>query len=200
MIIENDKPIRIIGYPESSLTDGALHWFSLDSKNEIKIITPETFLDLKNKSDYQYFVGFSLDMPMRKVICEEVDRLELDCITYIHDSCIIFDDTVKIGKGVAILSSTTVCYHTEIKNHCWIEPHCLITHHIDMGKGCIIHATSSIAGRVTIGEYCTLNFGSSILNQVSIVDHVTVGAFSNVTKNITKPGRYVGSIARYIGE
>ena len=31
MIIENNKPIKIIGYPESSLTDGALQWFLLES-------------------------------------------------------------------------------------------------------------------------------------------------------------------------
>jgi hypothetical protein len=29
---------------------------------------------------------------------------------------------------------------------------------------------------------------------------VTLGAFSNITKDITKSGRYVGTIARYVGE
>jgi hypothetical protein len=27
-----------------------------------------------------------------------------------------------------------------------------------------------------------------------------LGAFSNITKDITKPGRYVGTIAKYVGE
>ena len=199
MIIENHKPIKIIGYPESSLTDGAFHWFSLESKNKIEIITPEVFQDLENKTDYQYFVGFSLDMNLRKIICDEIDSLKLDCITYIHDSSVIFD-TSKIGKGVFIASSNTILYHSKIQDHCWIESNCLIAHHVEVGKGCIIHAGTLIAGRVIIGEYCTFNFKSSIINNVTITDHVTVGAFSNVTKNITKPGKYVGSIARYIGE
>lgn len=199
MIIENNKPIKIIGYVQSSLTDGALQWFSLESKNEIEIITPETFLDLNNKSDYQYFVGFSLDMKLRKVICDEVDNLDLDCVTYIHDSSVVFD-TCKIGKGVFIGSFSCMGYHSQIENHCWIECHSLVSHHVTVGKGCVIHGGSLIAGRTTIGEFCTFNFKSSMINNVTMTDNVTVGAFSNVTKNITKPGRYVGSIARYIGE
>jgi acyl-[acyl carrier protein]--UDP-N-acetylglucosamine O-acyltransferase len=199
MILENNQPIRIIGYPQSSLTDGALQSFSLESKNEIKIITPEVFLELKNKSDYQYFVGFSLDMNLRKVICDEIDQLDLDCVTYIHDSSVLFD-TCKIGKGVAIGPFSSALYHSEVKNHCWIESYCLIAHHNEIGKGSIIHMGSLIGGRTRIGEYCTLGMKSSAINNISITNHVTVGAFSNVTKDITKPGRYVGSIARYIGE
>jgi acetyltransferase-like isoleucine patch superfamily enzyme len=200
MIIENDKPIKIIGYTESSLTDGAFHWFSLESKNQIEIITPETFLGLKNKSDYQYFVGFTLDMNLRKIVCEEIDQLDLDCVTYVHDSCVVFDNVVKIGKGVFVGAFSTITYHSEVEDHCWIECYCLLPHHGKIGRGSVIHGGSLIAGRTTIGKYCTLNFKSSIINNVSITDHVTVGAFSNVTKNIIKPGRYVGSIARYVGE
>jgi UDP-3-O-[3-hydroxymyristoyl] glucosamine N-acyltransferase len=199
MIIENNKPIRIIGYSQSSLTDGALQWFSLESKNEIEIITPEVFLELKNKSDYQYFVGFSLDMNLRKVVCDIIDDLKLDCVTYIHDSCVVFD-TCKIGKGVFIASFTSVLYHAIVADHCWIECNCLIAHHVEVDKGCIIHIGSLIAGRTKIGEYCTLGMKSSTINTITITDHVTVGAFSNVTKDIIKPGKYVGSIARYIGE
>lgn len=199
MIIENNKPIRIIGYPESSLTDGALQWFLLESKNEIKIITPEKFLNLENKSKYQYFVGFSLDMSLKRIICDKIDELDLDCVTYVHDSCVTFDSS-KIGKGVFIGSFCSILYHSNIQDHCWIECNCLITHHVNLGRGSVIHAGTLIAGRTTIGEFCTFNFKSSMINNVTMTDNVTVGAFSNVTKNITKSGRYVGSIARYIGE
>lgn len=199
MIIENDKPIRVIGYPESSLTDGAVQWFSLESKNEIEIITPEVFLDLPNKSDYQYFVGFSLDMDLRKKVCNIIDGLELDCITYIHDSCVVFDNA-KVGKGVFISSFTSVLYYANIADHCWIEPYCLVAHHVQVGKGCVVHIGSLIAGRTVIGDYCTLGMKSSTINTINITDYVTIGAFSNVTKDITRPGRYIGSIARYVGD
>jgi UDP-3-O-[3-hydroxymyristoyl] glucosamine N-acyltransferase len=76
----------------------------------------------------------------------------------------------------------------------------MVSHHVNLGRGSVVHAGTLIAGRTTIGEYCTFNFKSSIINNVTITDYVTIGAFSNVTKNITKPGKYVGSIARYVGE
>jgi acetyltransferase-like isoleucine patch superfamily enzyme len=199
VIIEKKKPIRIIGYPESSMTDGALQWFLLESKNEIQIITPEVFLDLPDKDNYQYFVGFYLDMNLRKIICEFIDDLNLDCITYIHDSCVVFN-TCKIGKGVFIGAFSTVAYYSEIGNHCWIECYCLIAHDDKLGRGSVMSAGALIAGKTTIGEYCNFGFKSSVLNKITITDNVTIGGLSNVTKDIAKPGRYVGSIARYIGE
>jgi hypothetical protein len=114
MIIENNKPIKIIGYPESSMTDGYLNFFSLESKNTIEIISPENFLKLQNKSEYQYSVGFSLDMNLRKMVCDKIDSLNLDCVTYIHDTCVVFDSS-RIGRGVSIGPFSTVLYHSNIQ-------------------------------------------------------------------------------------
>lgn len=199
MIIENAKPLKIIGYSKSSMTDGCLNFFSLESKNTIEIITPENFLNLDGKNNYQYFVGFSLDMNLRKIVCDEIDKLELDCITYIHDTCVVFDNC-KIGRGVFIGPFSTVLYHSKIENHCLIETNCLIAHHVNLGKNCIIHVGTLIAGKTNVGENCTFGFKSGIINNVNITNNVTLGAFSNITKHITKSGRYVGTIARYVGE
>jgi UDP-3-O-[3-hydroxymyristoyl] glucosamine N-acyltransferase len=57
-----------------------------------------------------------------------------------------------------------------------------------------------IAGKTTIGSNSVFNFKSSALNALNICDDVEVGAISNVTKDITIPGRYIGSVARYMGE
>lgn len=199
MIIENAKPIKIIGYSESSMTDGCLNFFYLESKNTIEIITPTNFLKLQNKSEYQYSVGFSLDMNLRKIVCDEIDKLELDCITYIHDTCVVFDNC-KIGRGVSIGPFSTILYHANIQNHCFIESYCLISHHVELGNNCIIHVGTLIAGKTNVGENCTFGFKSGIINNVNITNNVTLGAFSNITKNVTKSGRYVGTIARYVGE
>jgi serine acetyltransferase len=42
------------------------------------------------------------------------------------------------------------------------------------------------------------NFKSAAINNIEICDNVTIGAFSNVNKNITKEGIYVGSPARFL--
>lgn len=199
MIIENNKPIKVIGYPESSMAESAINFVSLETQNTIEVITPEVFLNLPNKFDYQYFVSFCIDMDLRKKVCDEIDNLDLDCITYVHNTASICN-TVKLGKGVSIGPFSAVLYSTEIGNHCWIESYCLVAHHVNMDKGCVLHSGAAIAGKTTVGKNCTFKFKSSVLNHINIIDDVTVGAYSNVTKDITKPGRYLGSIARYVGE
>jgi acetyltransferase-like isoleucine patch superfamily enzyme len=199
MIIENNKPIKFIGYNESSMVETALTFVSLETQNEIEVITPEVFLDLQNKSDYQYLVTFCIDTKLRKKICTLIDDLNLDCITWIHDDAVICD-TCKIGKGVIIGQFTSALYSTEIENHCYVEPYCLVAHHVKLGRGCVVHTGTLIAGRTIIGENCTFKFKSSVIGKVTIVNDVIVGALSNVTKDITRSGRYLGSIARYIGE
>lgn len=199
MIIQNDKPIRFIGYNQSSLVETVLTFIPLETDNEIEVITPETFLELPNKTDYQYLVAFCMDTKLRKQICTLIDDLNLDCVTWIHNSAIV-NNTCKIGKGVIIGEFTSALYSTEIGNHCYIEPHCMIAHHVKLGRACVMHAGTLIAGRTTVGENCTFKFKSSAIGKVTIVDDVTIGALSNVTKDITRPGRYLGSIARYVGE
>ena len=61
MIIENNKPIKVIGYPESSMAESAINFVSLETQNTIEVITPEVFLNLPNKFDYQYFVSFCIE-------------------------------------------------------------------------------------------------------------------------------------------
>jgi len=199
MIIENNKPIRFIGYNESSMVESVFTFVSEETSNEIEVITPEQFLESSNKSDYQYLVTFCMDTKLRKKVCALIDDLDLDCVTWIHDSVVICKGC-KIGKGVIIGPFSSALYFTEIGNHCYIETYCLIAHHVKLGRACVMHVGSLIAGRTTVGENCTFKFKSSAIGKVTIVDDVTIGALSNVTKDITKPGRYVGSIARYVGE
>ena len=49
------------------------------------------------------------------------------------------------------------------------------------------------------GNNCELNFKSAVLNKIEICDNVEIGAISTVTKDITQSGRYIGSVARYVG-
>jgi acetyltransferase-like isoleucine patch superfamily enzyme len=199
MITENNKPIKVIGYSESSMVESVMNMILAKTQNTIEVIIPEVFLNLENKFDYQYLVAFCIDTELRKKICEEIDNLNLDCITYVDDTSLV-SNTCTLGKGVAIGPFSSTLYETHIGNHCWIESYCLVAHHVHLGRACVLHSGVAIAGKTIIGENCTFKFKSSVLNHLSIVDDVTVGAFSNVTKDITKPGRYVGSIARYIGE
>jgi UDP-3-O-[3-hydroxymyristoyl] glucosamine N-acyltransferase len=55
-----------------------------------------------------------------------------------------------------------------------------------------------ITGKSTVGNNCVLNNRSTVTNRVTVVDDVELMAFANVVKDITEPGRYVGSSARRV--
>lgn len=203
----NNKPVKIIGYEESAFTRGLIkmskekEYTNLLKKNNVSsvdTISPEEFINLKNKTYYQYTIGFSLDMIMRKKICDIIDEENLDCPTFIDSNAVILGDC-NIGKGV-LIGPFSLIQNCTIENYCFIEAYCLVAHDVTLGRNTILHPGSMIAGKTTIGENCTFGFKSSVINNVNVSDNVNLGAFSNITKDITKSGNYVGTIARRIGE
>lgn len=208
MEIIKNKPIRTIGFEESSLTKTNINianqvdqFAKLKEKyniTDIDIISPQEFLNLENKNAYQYFISFTLDMNLRKKVCDVLDKENLDCPSFIDETSIVYNSCI-IGKGVSIAPFSLI-QNCTIGNYCTIESHCLVAHNVNLGRNCIIHPGTLIAGKTNIGENCTFGLKSSVINNVNVVDNVNLGAFSNITKDITKPGRYVGTIAKYVGE
>ena len=196
MIIRNKKPIIFIGYPNSTMTKEYQEFFAQDGILDTSVITPKDFFKKKNKEENQYMVAFSLDMKERKEVCDYLDEKNLDCVTWIHDTCVVHFPTAKIGKGIGIAAFSCVLRESEIGNHSFVAPYCLISHGTKLGKGCVLHSGVKIAGKTQIGENCTFGFGSSVINKVEICNNVHLGAFSNIAKNIEIPGFYLGWNAR----
>lgn len=204
IITDSSKPLRIIGYPNSTITEEGLFFFSKAWQEEIKVITPEEFLEMPNKDDYQYVVFFTLDTQQRIEIINLIETMKLDCFSYVHDTVVTYKDKNElrdiIGRGTVISPYSSVLLNSKIGNHCLIETYCLVSHYCELGDNVILHSGAMIAGRTKIGNNSMFNFKSSALNGLTICDDVEVGALSTVTKDITQPGRYVGTVARYIGE
>ena len=205
---KNDKPLRLIGYPQSLLTMEGVYFIQKEYKGDFASITPAEFLALENKDDYQYLAMFSLDRDERKHILNVLDNEQLDCFTFIDDYVIIYkdlmnmpwDEAIKVvGYDCFLAPMSTILLDAKIGNHCLIEAYCLISHYSELKDNVFLHSGTMIAGRTTIGKHCMLNFKSAVLNKITICDDVEIGAISTVTKDITQSGRYVGSIARYVG-
>ena len=205
---KNNKPLRLIGYLKSLLTIEGIYFIEKEYKGDFACITPDEFIELKNKDDYQYLAMFSLDREERKKILNILDSKQLDCFTFIDDSVIIYkelenmpwSEVIKVvGHGCFIAPMTTILLDAKIGNHCLIESYCLVSHYSKLHDDVFLHSGTMIAGRTTIGKHCMLNFKSAVLDKITICDDVEIGAISTVTKNITQPGRYVGTVARYVG-
>lgn len=201
MLIANHKPICIIGYSQSTITQEAEFFIGSEFSGRIDIVEPEYFLTSINKDAYQYFIAFTLDQQLRKRIIEIIDSENLDCIRYVHDTVVCYepDITKVLGRGTFISPFSTILLGSKIGNHCIVETYCLISHHSTLGNNVQLHSGVMIAGRTCIGNNSTFNFRSTVLNALTLCDGIELGAVSAITKNIEQPGKYVGSPARYIG-
>lgn len=200
MLIETDKTICLIGFPESTITQEAEYFMSKETKNKIIVMSPDDFLEMNDKDSYQFGVAFTLDIELRKRIISIINELNLDCITYIHDSVVCYTDDVKsvVGKGSFVAPHSTVLLGAKIGEHCIIETYCLISHYAELKNNVILHSGSMIAGKTIVGENSMFNFKAAALNALNIGSDIEVGAASTVTKNIDEPGVYIGTPARRV--
>jgi carbonic anhydrase/acetyltransferase-like protein (isoleucine patch superfamily) len=191
MIIGNEKPIRIIGYHEASMTYEFLS--EITRTHPAEIITPEEFYAIEDHLQYQYIIAVC-KLANRKLLVDYVDRHNLDLITYIHDSVVLASvHKPVIGPGTFIFSHSTALTYTSIGRHCIIGCYCLIGHYSKIGNNCQLRPGVLITGKSSIGNNCMLNVKVTVTNKVSIGDNIELMAFSNVIKNLSEPGRYIGS-------
>lgn len=202
MLICNDKSLCLIGFANSTITQEAEFFLKQEFSGDIVILSPDEFIALDNKNYYQYFVAFTLDIEQRIAVIDIIKQQDLDCIRYMHDSCVCYthDLTEILGKGSFVSPFSTLLRDSRVGEHCIIETYCLVSHYCDIGDNAILHSGTMIAGRTTIGANTVFNFKSGALNALNICGNVEVGASSVLTKNIENPGYYVGSPARRIGE
>lgn len=202
MLYANNKTLCLIGFAESTITQEAEFFLTQEFNGNIITMSPDEFIALDNKTLYQYFVAFTLDTEQRIKVIDIIKQQDLDCIRYMHDSCVCYtkDLTKILGKGSFVSPFSTLLKDSCVGEHCIIETYCLVSHYCNIGDNTLLHSGTMIAGKTTIGPNTVFNFKSGALNALDICGNIEVGASSVLTKNIEIPGYYVGSPARRIGE
>lgn len=196
MIVGNNKPIKIIGYHQSSMTQEFVE--EISKTHTAEIVTPKYFVP---DQKYQYIVAVTFDLAERKQIIDVIDQNDLDLITVIHDSCLIgTTPPAKIGGGSFIFPFTIIALGSKIGRHCVIGSYNLIGHYSQLGDNCITRPGVIVSDKSTIGNNCVFNIKSTVTNKVTITDNVTVMGLSNVVKDIKHPGRYAGSNTRRMSD
>jgi acetyltransferase-like isoleucine patch superfamily enzyme len=196
MIIGNCKPIRIIGYAQSSMTQEFVN--EIAKTQGAEVVEPKNFAP---DSAFQYIVSITFDLSERQQILALVDQHNLDLVTVIHDTCLIgTEPPALIGAGTFIFPFSTVALGSCIGRHCIIGPYNLIGHYSQLGDNCITRPGVIISDKSQVGDHCVFNVRSTVTNKVKIVGDVEVAGLTNVVKDISVPGRYAGSSARRIGD
>lgn len=134
-----------------------------------------------------------------------------DNVTIIHPvnlySCTIGSD-VFIGPFVEIQSGAQIGNRSRIQSHSFICSMVTIGADCFLGHGVMfVNDRFSIGGpakgdstiweKTSIGDNVSIGSNATIL-PVSICANTVIGAGSVVTKDITKPGKYVGNPARLL--
>jgi len=196
MIIANHKPIRIIGYNQSSMTQEYVN--EISKTHTVQVVEPPSFVA---HADYQYIVAVTLDLEERRQIIDSIDQNNLDLVTVIHDTSLIgTNPPADIGAGTFVFPFTIVALGSKIGPHSVIGPYNLIGHYSTVGRNCITRPGVTISDKSTVGDHCVFNIKATVTNKVKITDHVEIMGLSNVVKDIDQAGRYAGSSARRISD
>jgi acetyltransferase-like isoleucine patch superfamily enzyme len=199
MLIANNKPIRIIGYTESSMTKEFLN--EINKTHLAEVIAPTNFLNLVDKNIYQYIVSISVDLDERMRIINLVDQHNFDLITVIHDTTILNQELLtSVGCGTFVFPFCNLAHGAQVGRHCIVSSYSLIGHHVTINDNCILRPGVMVTNRSTVGKNCMINIRSTVTNNVTIVDNVEISGCSSVTKDITQPGRYAGTPARRVSD
>lgn len=200
-------PLKIIGYKESTVAQELLmattvYFGKGNISADVEIITPDEFMAIPDRTANRYALGFNKDQILRREITEVIHKEDLYCPTYIHSTVFAADTNFDsyIGDGTFIAPYCSLMINCKIGKYCLLENYCIVSHYTNIGDNVHMHVGTMIAGKTTIGNNCVFNFRSTVLNGISICDGVEVGAASTVTKDITVPGKYVGTPARRVGD
>ena len=107
---------------------------------------------------------------------------------------VVVGDDVVVGVGTAIDRGAIA--DTVVRDGVKMDNHVQIGHNCDIGEHTVICGRVGIAGSTKVGRHCAFGGGAGVCGDqpIEICDHVQVGVVTTVTRSITKPGVYQGSI------
>ncbi len=106
---------------------------------------------------------------------------------------VIIEDDVEIGANTTI--DRARFDKTVIKRGTKIDNLVMIAHNCSIGEDTIICGQAGISGSSKVGNNVILAGQAGLVGHIKIADKTIVGAQCGVTKDIEKPGLYIGSPA-----
>lgn len=197
MIIANNKPLALVGYPESiTIKEVKTAIEEEHPSNGVLVIEPDE-LFANGNNNYQYVnLVVKQDFKIRKQITEFLDNNNLDRFTYIHPSAVVSLSSCIIHPGVIIGPLVGIAFGVEIERDVMILAQAGIAHGCKINAGTYISGQTCIGGSTNIGKFCYFGMRSVVYDRVSIADDVTISVASVVRKSITQAGVYHGNPAK----
>lgn len=116
---------------------------------------------------------------------------------FIHSTCYV-DPTAKVGDGCVIYPRCILDLNADIRENVFLNWGTGIGHDAIMHPHSFIAANVLIAGGSEVGMRCMIGNGTTFIDHIHVCDDVTIGGGATVVKNITEPGIYVGTPAKFL--
>tara|TARA_R110000868_G_scaffold141780_11_gene358582 strand:+ start:3559 stop:4182 length:624 start_codon:yes stop_codon:yes gene_type:complete len=104
----------------------------------------------------------------------------------------------ELGNGNIFLDYSLIEAESNIGYCNLINCYVGIFHDVVIGDFNEIMPGAKLLGGSKIGNFCRIGSNSTILPNIKICDNVVIGAGAVVTKDITKPGTYIGIPAKKV--
>lgn len=119
--------------------------------------------------------------------------------TMVHPSAIV-DPSCRIGEGAVIYAGCVLDMGAVIGANALLNAGCVVAHHSQVGVGCFLSPAVCIAGFVVVEPGCVLGIGTIIIDNVRVTSGCQTGAGAVVTRDLERPGLYLGIPARFAKE
>lgn len=105
---------------------------------------------------------------------------------------VVVGDDVEVGAGTTIDRGALA--DTVIENGVKLDNQIQIAHNVRIGAHTAIAGCVAIAGSTEIGSRCTIGGATSIVGHLTIADDVHISAGTFISKSLSKPGAYTGTV------
>lgn len=105
---------------------------------------------------------------------------------------------LKFDQGLIVMPFSYLSCNVKLGKHVHINTHCSVGHDTKIGDFFTSASSVMIAGNNSIAEDCYFGMNSSTKQGVTLSKNITVGLNSGVLSDLTKPGTYFGSPAKFL--
>jgi len=134
---------------------------------------------------------------LRLAMLDKISAIGFAFPAIVSPSAVINED-VRLGEGTVVFDGVVVNSGSEIGRACILNTNSTVEHDCRLGDNVHIAPGVTLSGGVTIGCNTMIGTGATVIQTVAICEGCLVGAGSTVVKDITVPGTYVGSPAKWI--
>jgi sugar O-acyltransferase (sialic acid O-acetyltransferase NeuD family) len=151
-----------------------------------------------SKSTKEIAVAIALGQPSRLHTLHDRFRQnpKLSFPNLIHPSVTGDWERIAMDSGNIVLNNASFTTDITLGSLNIVNPGATIAHDCVLGSYNLINPGASLSGEVVLGDEILIGTGARILQQLRLCSRSVIGAGAVVTRNIDKPGTYIGVPAR----